>query len=126
MEADCFSGSFWKMLYLDMRFRKLPHESLHELSFGKPVNSMTRSIILRADARRLLCFTAMIGSNVHQDTKIRLLWNDTFRSTTTFIGNDCRFDVSFNKVDSRWKQTIFLIVVWKKSHRDIIFGSYRA
>ena len=48
-----------------------------------------------------------VGSHVHWDTKFWYLSYDSFRSSTTFIRRDGRFRVSFNKLDSRWKQTVF-------------------
>ena len=48
-----------------------------------------------------------VGSNVHQDTDIRYLSNDSFRSSTAFNREDCPFGVSYNKLNDRWKQTVF-------------------
>ena len=48
-----------------------------------------------------------VGSNVHQDTDIRYLSNDSFRSSTAFNREDCPIGVSFNKFDDRWKQIVF-------------------
>ena len=66
-----------------------------------------------------------VGSNVHQDTNIWYLSHDRFRSSTTFIRKDGRFDVSFNKLDSRWKQTVFLVVVGNCCTWSWGFGWYR-
>ena len=48
-----------------------------------------------------------VGSHVHRDTKFRYLSYDSFRSSTTFIRRDGVFGGSSNKLDSRWKQTVF-------------------
>ena len=54
-----------------------------------------------------------VGSHVHWDTKFCYLSYDSFRSSTTFIRKDGRFRVSFNKLDSRWKQTVFSARWWQ-------------
>ena len=54
-----------------------------------------------------------VGSHVHWDTKFCYLSYDSFRSSTTFIRKDGRFCVSFNKLDSRWKQTVFSGRLWQ-------------
>ena len=63
----------------------------------------------------------IVGSHVHQDIDIRYLSNDSFGSSTTFNREDCRFCVSREKLDNRWKQTFFLVVVSRKIPRDIKF-----
>ena len=49
----------------------------------------------------------IVGSHVHWDTKFRYLSNNSFRSSTTFNREDCLFGVSFNKLNDRWKRTVF-------------------
>ena len=66
-----------------------------------------------------------VGSKVHQDTKIRYLSNDSFRSSTTFARKDDRFGVLLNKLDSRWKETVFLVIVGNSCTRAWGFGSYQ-
>ena len=68
-----------------------------------------------------------VGSNVHQDTKIQYLSNDSFKSSTTFNREDCLLGVSFNKLNDRWKQTVFSSSSTKKVSNDMEhgFGSYR-
>ena len=65
------------------------------------------------------------GINIHQDTEIRYLSHDRFRSSTIFIRKDGCFGVSFNKRDSRWKQTVFLVVVGNCCTWPRGFGWYR-
>ena len=66
-----------------------------------------------------------VGTNAHHDSKIRYLSNDSFRSSTTFIRKDDRFGVSLNKLASRWKQTVFMVVVGKCCTRAWGFGSFQ-
>ena len=86
---------------------------------------MSRSIIWKAVAKIVILLS--VGSNVHQDTKIRnrSLTNDSFRSSIPFIRENCRFGVSFNKHNDRWKQLVFLVVVRKTFYQESGFGSYR-
>ena len=49
----------------------------------------------------------IVGIHVHQGTDIQYLSNDSFGSSTTFNREDCPFGVSFNKLNDRWKQTVF-------------------
>ena len=61
-----------------------------------------------------------VHSHVHPDAKVHYLSNDSFKSQTRFLRKEYRFGVSFIKLD-RWKQTVFLVVVRKKFHRDMNF-----
>ena len=64
----------------------------------------------------------IVGSHVHWDTKFRYLSNNSFRSSTTFNREDCLFGVSSNKLNDRWKHTVFfLVVVRKRFSRDMNF-----
>ena len=84
---------------------------------------MSRLIFWSAGSKRLLLLS--VSSNVHRDTKIRYLSNDSFRFSTTFMRKDCRFDVSFSRLDDGLKQTVFLVVVRICFTGTKVFGSYR-
>ena len=61
----------------------------------------------------------IVGSHVHRGTKIWYLSNYNFRSSRICNQKDGRFVVSFNKLDRRWKQTLYLLVVRKMFSRDM-------
>ena len=90
---------------------------------------MNRSTIMRAEARRLLlvdCYLStvkllLVDNHVHRGTKIWYISNDNLKSSISFIRNDCRFVVSFNKLDDRLNQTVFLVVVCKILYLDLRF-----
>ena len=63
----------------------------------------------------------IVDSHVHRGTKIWYLSHDSFRSPRIFNQKVGRFVVSFNKLDGRWKQTVYVVVVLKWFSRDMNF-----
>ena len=124
MEADCCSCSCPQNFSQGHEFSVAIKREPVTTFFWKKVSSMSRSIIWNGSAKTVLLLS--VGSNVHQHAKIPYLSNKRFRSSTTFIGKDCCFGVSINKLDSRWKQTVFF---WELSAERCTWtwgsGSYR-
>ena len=104
MEADCSSSSCPQKDFPGHQFLvAITRESL-TLSFRKKLSSMSRS---NNWTEKQTVILPSVGSDVHQDTDIRYLSNDSFRSSTAFNREDCPFGVSFNKFDNRRKQIVF-------------------
>ena len=86
---------------------------------------MSRSTIWSTGANKKLVKMLSVGDNVHQDSKIRYLLNDTYESSTTFNRKGYPFGVSFNKLNDRWKQTVFSSSRPQIVPGTLSFGSYQ-
>ena len=80
-------------------------------SFEKIVTSLLRSTI--SEQMHEECDAANCRQPRSRDIMFRYLSYDSFGSSTTSIRKDGRFRVSFNKLDSRWEQTVFSGRCWQ-------------
>ena len=116
VEAECFSGSWPQKVSPGQNFSVATNRESPTTFVWKKVISLFRSIIweqIQDD-----CYIA----SCRQWCSPR---NDSFKSWKTFFRKDCRLGVSLNKLDNRWKQNVFLVVVPKKFHQGKNFDSYR-
>ena len=105
MEAECFSGSWPQKISPWKNFLVAIERESPTTFVWKKVISLFRSIIweqIQDD-----CYTANCRQPCSPGTKLWYLSNDCFTSQTTFIREEYPFGVSFNKLNDRWKQTVF-------------------
>ena len=89
-----------------MNFPLLLKEWFQQLSFEKKGNFFASFYNFESRCKKTVTLL-IVGSHVHWNTKFWYLSNNSFRSSTTFNREDCLFGVSFNKLNDRWKHTVF-------------------